>query len=412
MAKIKPFKALRPTRDKVHLVATRPYYSYKKGFLKAKLQSNPYTFLRIINPEFDLPKELRKAKSQSERFQMVKNKYAEFIQRGILKQDTESHFYLYRQTFQGHAYTGIIAGASIDEYKADLIKKHEATITAREEMFVEYLDVVEYNAEPVLLCHRPSNDLNKLYEVIMADRPEFEFTTTDCITHEVWLIKPSLNSEIQIAFEAIDSTYIADGHHRSASSMGLFDRRKSRNNNHPNDSYFLSYLIDESKLKIFEYNRLIRTSESNDSSKILSEIDNIFPLNPLKELRNPIHEHEIIIVTADKSYSIIIPVDQIDKNHPVASLDAEILTQKILSPIIGIHDLKTDPHIDFIPGVESLEKLRKKMQKGNFNLAFLLYPVSMEQVRKVADAGLIMPPKSTWVEPKMRSGLTIYHLNE
>jgi uncharacterized protein (DUF1015 family) len=155
MAKIKPFKALRPVRDKVHLVATRPYYSYKKNVLKAKLQSNPFTFLRIINPEFDLPKEDQSATTQEERFEMVKKKYGEFIDDGTLFKDTEDHLYLYRQTHGGHAYTGIIAGASIDEYQKDLIKKHEATITSREEMFVNYLDIVGYNAEPVLLCHEP-----------------------------------------------------------------------------------------------------------------------------------------------------------------------------------------------------------------------------------------------------------------
>ena len=155
MSKIKAFKALRPVRDKVHLVATRPYYSYKKNVLQAKLESNPYTFLRIINPEFEIPKEERSAKTQEERFDLVKTKYDEFIDRNILFKDKEEHLYLYRQSQDGHAYTGIIAGASIQEYKDDLIKKHEATITSREQMFISYLDTVEYNAEPVLLCHEP-----------------------------------------------------------------------------------------------------------------------------------------------------------------------------------------------------------------------------------------------------------------
>jgi len=186
MTKISAFKALRPVRDKVHLVATRPYYSYKKNVLKAKLEDNPYTFLRIINPEFD--KTVKTKPNSLERFGLVKDKYKEFIDQGILIKDRDAHIYVYRQTKDGHAFTGVIAGASVEEYEQDLIKKHEATLTSREAMFTNYLDIVGYNAEPVLLSHPHENEIDLLLEKYISERPEYEFTTTDRITHELWVL--------------------------------------------------------------------------------------------------------------------------------------------------------------------------------------------------------------------------------
>jgi uncharacterized protein (DUF1015 family) len=412
MAKIQSFKALRPVRDKVHLVATRPYYSYKKNVLKAKLQTNPFTFLRIINPEFGLPKEERHADSQTERFQLVKQKYKEFIEEGILKTEKESTLYLYRQIQNGHSYVGIIAGASVEEYNNDLIKKHEATITAREEMFTDYLDIVGYNAEPVLLCHEPSTELDVVFESIMAKRSEYEFTTTDSITHEMWVCTTSESQQIESIFEHIPATYIADGHHRSASSAGLFERRNQRGLKHGNESFFLSFLIDETKLKIFEYNRLVKNHNNTSEEDLIKELTINFAVTKLNGPSKPQKEHQIVMMFGENWYLIECKSNIIDENHPVKCLDAEILTQFVLSPILQIHDLKTDRNIDFISGVESLEKMSRKMIKGNFDIAFILYPVRMDQVKKVADNQMIMPPKSTWVEPKMRSGLTIYNINE
>lgn len=412
MAKIKAFKALRPVRDKVHLVATRPYFSYKKNVLKAKLQSNPYTFLRIINPEFGLSKKERSIEPQHSRFNMVKSKYDEFIREKILFQDDEEHLYVYRQTQNGHEYVGVIGGASVEEYQAGKIKKHEATITSREEMFVAYLDVIEYNAEPVLLCHEPCEALNEIFGKICTERPEYEFTTTDKIKHELWCVATTEVEQIQKVFEGVSSTYIADGHHRSASSSGLFDLRQRNQVHFENQSYFLSFFIDETKLKIYEYNRLVKNVTNKSHAAILSELEEKFLLHPISTPAKPEREHDITMCLSGNWYRLTCKPEILDTNHPVKSLDAEILTQHVLSPILDIHDLKTDPHIEFIAGVEKLEKMERKMVKDGFDILFILYPVRMDQVKKVADNEMIMPPKSTWVEPKMRSGLTIYHINE
>jgi uncharacterized protein (DUF1015 family) len=412
MAKIKAFKALRPTRDKVHLVATRPYYSYKKNVLKAKMQSNPFSFLRIINPEFDLSKEDRNNGNMLDRFDLVKSKYEEFIADEVLFSDKEPSLYLYRQTHNDHEYTGIIAGASVDEYQRDLIKKHEATITSREEMFISYLDVVGYNAEPVLLSHEPSEELDELINQLCSERPEYEFTTTDYIKHELWCATGDDVQKIEDIFDKIPAAYIADGHHRSASSSGLNKNRLSRGIQFENQAYFLSFFIDETKLKIYEYNRLVKNVARLSSSEIIEALAEKFDVKKLEGPTKPIREHIMTMCLKGSWFQLSCKSKILNNNHPVGSLDAEILTQHVLSPILQIHDLKTDPNISFISGVESIDKMKKKMLKDGFDILFILYPVTMEQVKRVADNNLIMPPKSTWVEPKMRSGLTIYNINE
>jgi len=411
MTKIAPFKALRPVRDKVHLVATRPYYSYKKNVLKAKLEDNPFTFLRIINPEFGTT--VKTKPNSVERFNLVSEKYAEFIEDGILIKDQEAHLYVYRQTKDGHEFTGIVAGASVQEYENDLIKKHEATLTSREAMFTNYLDIVGYNAEPVLLSYPHEQAIDDLLVKYTAARPEYEFTTTDRIKHELWILSVEDSASMIKAFEKLPAAYIADGHHRSASSAGLKKHRQSKGTSQfPNEDYFLAYFIDENRLKILEFNRLVKTLNNLTKDEFLKKLEESFVISALTGSSKPSHEHQMTMCLEGKWFELTCKPNIIDENHPVKCLDAEILTQSVLTPILGIHDLKTDENIEFISGAETIESFEDKIVKGKFKVGFVLYPVSMDQVKKVADAQLIMPPKSTWVEPKMRSGLTIYNINE
>lgn len=411
MTKIAPFKALRPVRDKVHLVATRPYYSYKKNVLKAKLEDNPFTFLRIINPEFGST--IKTKPNSKERFELVKEKYGEFIQEGILIKDQEEHLYIYRQTKDGHEFTGIVAGASVKEYENDLIKKHEATLTSREEMFINYLDIVGYNAEPVLLSYPHEPAIDELLVKYTEARPEYEFTTTDRIKHEVWILGKDETAKMIKAFEKLPAAYIADGHHRSASSAGLKKHRQAKGTSQfPNEDFFLAYFIDEDRLKILEFNRLVKTLNDLTPDEFLVQLAQSFDIHPLKSAAKPTHEHQLTMCLEGKWFALDCKFSIIHEEHPVRCLDAEILTQSVLTPILGIKDLKTDENIEFISGAESIESFEEKIIKKKFKVGFVLYPVSMEQVKRVADNKMIMPPKSTWVEPKMRSGLTIYHINE
>lgn len=410
MAKIHPFRAIRPTRDKVHLVAARPFYSYKTNVLEAKLEDNPFTFLHIINPEFG-SQATTKANTLG-RFELVSKGYTDFLEKGILFQDDLPTLYIYRQSKPGHVFTGVVCGASVDEYLNDSIKKHEATLTSREQMFTDYLDIVGYNAEPVLLAHKSSKEIENLLNLITTVRAEYEFTTTDLVKHELWKLTRSETELVQGAFDKLTELYIADGHHRSASSVRLSQQRKENGSTFNNEKAFLAYIIDESQLDILEFNRLVKTMNGLSSEEILTAISESFEIEKLSEKQKPATNHQFCMCLEGNWYLLTCKPDIIDDSHPVKCLDAEILTHYLLSPILGIHDLKSDTNISFMSGAESIEKLEARVNSGKYKIAFVLYPATMDQVKRVADNKMIMPPKSTWVEPKLRSGLTIYNINE
>lgn len=410
MADIHPFKAVRPTRDKAHLVATRPLASYKKHILQAKLEENPYTFLHIIHPEV---RQHDTTKPDSvERFDAVRKRFEEFEAEGIFTQDTVPAIYIYRQTTPTHEFTGIVAGASIAEYENDLIKKHEATLTSREEMFTNYLEIVGFNAEPVLLSHEPSDAIEQFMDSATKDRPEYEFATTDRIKHELWVLSPEQTGEIKGLFTQLPALYIADGHHRSASSARLAQKYRGKQHSFTNPDYFLAFIMDERRLKIVEYNRLVKTLNGLSTDSFLDRLRNSFEVTTLTEGRNPLREHEITCYIDGKWFSLAAKPEVCSSTDPVKSLDAQILTDVVLTPILGIQDLKTDKNIAFIAGAEGLAAITSAVDNEQAVAGFVLFPVRMEQVKAVADHQLIMPPKSTWVEPKIRSGLTIYRINE
>lgn len=411
MAKIHPFKAIRPTRDKVHLVATRPYYTYKKKVLNAKLQDNPYTFLHIINPEFG--SSITTEPNSVERFALVEESFNFFKNQGVLIQEEQPSIYIYRQTAGDHEYIGIIAGASIEEYENDAIKKHEATITSREKMFTEYLNIVGFNAEPVLLSYSGQKEIDDFISKKSQGRPEYEFSTTDLKKHELWVLNQEETAFIQKAFESLPAIYIADGHHRSASSVGLKKQREDNNlPQFPNDEYFLAFFINESRVNILEFNRLAKSLNGYSEEEIISLLNQNFTIQSIDKASKPSHPHEISMCIEGNWYLLNCKAEIINEDHPVKCLDSDILTQFVLDPILGIKDLKTDNSIEFVSGDYPLNKFEKKITQGDFKIGFVLYPLSIDEVKRVADNQMIMPPKSTWVEPKLRSGLTIYPINE
>ncbi|MCF8329145.1 MAG: DUF1015 domain-containing protein [Crocinitomicaceae bacterium] len=410
MAKIRPFRAIRPQRDKVHLVATRPFYTYKKNVLKAKMEDNPFTFLHIINPEFN--HSIKTKPNSKERFQLVKSGYDNFLKSGVLIKEKEAALYIYRQTTATAIFTGVIGGASVAEYQDGSIKKHEATLTARETMFTNYLEEVGFNAEPVLLSYKGNEELNSSIKACISSRPEYEFTTTDQIKHELWVINEQDTQKIQGAFEKITCIYIADGHHRSASSSKLQINRTNSNSPVLGASDFLAYFVEEEILSIKEFNRLITSLAGYTKTTFLHVLAAIGNVQGLDKGRKPLHEHEICFYLENEWYSLVLFDYLIDEEHPVKSLDCDILTEFILKPILGIEDLRTSDQVDFLPGTESLEKITSLVDAGKFAVGFILFPITITQLKKVADNQLNMPPKSTYIEPKLRSGLTIYDINE
>lgn len=410
MAKVTPFKAIRPVRDKAHLVASRPYYTYSKNVLQAKLETNPYSFIHIINPEFD--KDDRTEANSNERFQNVRAKFESFIDQGTLFQDEKDAYYVYRQSNETTTYTGIIAGASVDDYNNGVIKIHEQTLTAREEVFKRYLDICEFNAEPVLLTYEDNSIIREVMQKHISTRAEYEFTTTDLLKHELWIIDDKVDiSIIQSEFEKMDAIYIADGHHRSASSTLLANERKSNNSEHSGDetyNAFMAFFIPQKSLDIFDFNRLVKEINLTED-ELISKIEKKFKVERVGLDYKPEHLHEFTLHTKSSCYKLGLK-QALDNPSPVEKLDAHILSAEILEPILGIEDLKTDDRVYFREGIKGVEGLRNEIELGNAQIAFGLFPVSVEQLKEIADTNSIMPPKSTWIEPKMRSGMTIYKL--
>jgi len=410
-AKIIPFKAIRPVRDKAHLVASRPHYTYTKQILNAGLIENPFSFLHVINPEF---KKSDKTRPNSiERFEKVESKFQEFKRKEIFIQDDRPCFYLYRQTVGDHAFLGLTVGVSIDDYFEGHIKVHEQTITSREEVFKTYLDVCGFNAEPVLLTHREDPSIMEIYQNQMHVRPEYEFSTPDQIKHEVWVIDDSATIDTLVQkFNGIADVYIADGHHRSASSALLGKQKRESNSDHNGtEGYnsFMAFLIPENRVKIYDFNRLVTEMNGILPENLISALSANFSVKKAKRDFKPTKKHEFSMYLDKKWYRLNL-LNEPDSDNPKDHLDPELLSQLILSPIFGITDLKTDPKINFLNGKLGMKGLRKKVDRGEAKIAFGLFPVSVQELMDVADTNNSMPPKSTYIEPKLRSGLTIYEI--
>jgi uncharacterized protein (DUF1015 family) len=415
MAKVIPFKAIRPEVDKVHLVASRSVDGYNPSELREKLTGNPYSFLHVINPDFE--DGIKTKPGSKERLAKVKNHFKKFVREKIFLRDENPCYYLYRQVKDGNEFLGIIACTSIDDYINGVIKIHEQTLTTREEKLKDYLDVCEFNAEPVLFCYPNDEVIDDLSKEISSTRADYDFTTTDKVRHTVWVIE-SKKTVKQIAerFASIPNIYIADGHHRSASATLLGKLRRSTRKSYTGDeafNYYLGVFFPESQLKIYDYNRVVKDLNNLSVNEIIYNLKTNFTITEVNSNDfKPTQKHEISMYVDKRWYSLKVKDTIYNPQDPIDSLDAAILTKYILSPIFDIHDLKTDKRIGFIPGVRGSKELKKQVDEGKAAISFGLYPVSMEHLKWIADTNNIMPPKSTWVEPKMRSGLVIYSLEE
>lgn len=415
MATIIPFKGIRPTRDKVQLVASRSVDNYSSGDLHEKLRSNPFTFLHVIHPDFNDGKKTKPG--SPERLKKVKAQYEAFREEGIFEQDEKPCYYVYRQEKLGNTFTGIIACTSIDDYVNGTIKIHEQTLTDREKKLKEYLEVCDFNAEPVLFCYPDQKGIEAITKKATANRPEYDFTTTDRVRHTLWVISETKEvKELQNYFEKVPAVYIADGHHRSASSALLGLSRRKQNPNYTGKepwNFYLGVFFPESQLKIFDFNRVVKDLNGLSEESFLRQLEHDFEIiNHGEAVFYPKKKHTFSMYLDSNWYELILHKELSHDEQPVESLDAYLLTQHILSPILGVHDLKTDKRIGFVSGIKGFAELKNQVDNWKFKVAFGLYPVQMDELKSIADAGNIMPPKTTWVEPKMRSGLVIFSLSE
>ena len=412
MINIKPFKAVRPTRDKAYLVASRSYLSYSDTTLREKLLNNPYTFLHIINPEYSSNTPLL---AGIEKYKMVRAKYNEFKDNGTLVRDEKACLYIYQQVTAENIYTGIIAASSVDDYINGSIKVHEHTIAKREFMFADYLETTGFNAEPVLLSYSKVPRINKIMEVYMQERPEYEFTSTNKVLHHLWLIDNESDiQEIQRLFKGVESVYIADGHHRSASSSSLCMRKRNEhhgsNREEPFD-YFMSFLIDDEQMRIYDFNRLVGDLNGLSVEEYLLRVSEVYTFEKKSGAHKPSQKDEISMYLDGNWYSLIAKEHSYNSAHCVEHLDTAILSKNILEPILGIKDIRNDDRIDFMDGKQGLMALESAVDCGEYRVAFALKSITFEQLKRVADQNEIMPPKSTYIEPKLRSGLTIYSID-
>ncbi len=415
MATIIPFKGIRPAKDKVHLVASRSVDGYNTAELHSKLASNPYSFLHVISPDFS---DGKKSKPGSvERLQKAKAKYLKFVEEEVFIRDEQPAYYIYQQLKEGNIYTGIIGCSSIDDYFNGVIKIHEQTLTDREEKLMHYLEVCDFNAEPVLFSYPNDAVIDDITAKIIGKEPVYDFSTTDRVRHKLWLVNDKKTvSTIRNRFENIPAIYIADGHHRSASSGLLGKSRRAKNPNYTGKepyNYYLGVFFPETQLKIFDFNRVVRDLNNLTENQFLEKLSEKFiVVNKGEEIYQPVKKHNFSMYLDGNWYSLDAKKEIVHNEQPVGSLDASILTEHILAPVLNVHDLKTDKRIGFVSGIKGMKELKHQVDKWNFKVAFGLYPVEMEQLKHIADTNNIMPPKTTWVEPKMRSGLVIYSLSE
>lgn len=411
MAIIKPFKAVRPTRDKVALVTTRSYEIYDRKEIRTILKMNPFSFLHILEPGFKFDKRV----TGEERFKMVHNRYSEFKENDIFTTDEKPKFYLHQKSYNGATFWGIIALSSLKDYENNVIKKHENTLKEREEMFGHYLDVTGFNAEPVLITYPDNDYINNLYGKYKKLRAEYEFTTNKNRTHLLWLIEDDEEiKQIEEEFRKMESVYIADGHHRTASSLYLSNKLNQETNDFSGKScynYFMTYLIPESTLKISSFNRFIKDLNGLTKKEFLIRLDEYFRIENLgTTYYHPSQKHHFSMYLDGEYFKLYLRKLSYDAENPLEDLDSQILYKTILQPILGIDDLRNDKRIVYRPEILNQMQLKNVVDTGKFVVGFGMYAISAEELKSIADHNLTMPPKSTFIEPKLRSALTIFEL--
>lgn len=407
MVRIRPFRAWRPTADKAHLVGSRSYVSYTDDQLREKLLGNPFSFLHVIHPDHGNDAHL----SRHDRFQNVRRKWNEFIGEGWYVRDERPCIYLYEQSRKGLLSRGLIAAVSVGDYRGGKVKVHEHTLQAREELFKDYLDATGINAEPVLLAAPAGNGLEAVMSEVLNERPTYDFSTTDRIRHRFWAIhEPALLEALGQRFTGIDALYIADGHHRMASSARLAESKGAFAD--APKAWCLAFIVPEEHLHIHNFDRAVTSLNGMETDEFLEALSKVGDLKGPLETPSTAPEHGTVnVCTRQGWFSLALPAPD-GVASAAERLDASVLSDAVLDPVLGIHDLRTDPHVRFVPGTSGPEELERLVKGGDAAVAFNLRPVSFGELKAVADAGDRMPPKSTYIEPKLRSGITVYSLED
>lgn len=415
MATFKPFKAVRPVKEKARDIASLPYDVMDSDEARAEVAKNPLSFIHVEKPEVDLP--LGTSLYDPAVYAKAKENLYGYLQNGHMFQDDKPMFYVYRQTMNGRDQIGLVGLASVDEYMDGIIKKHELTRAEKEADRIKHVDACDAHPSPVFFTYRHQATIDSTVAKVMAAKaPEYDFVSDDGIGHSLWTMdNPEDIATIQDAFGKLPYLYVADGHHRTASAakVGLVRREQFPNYTGEEEfNFFMTVIFPDNQLKIFDYNRAVKDLNGNSKDEFLSKVAQNWNITPIPTGTDfaPASLHQVSMYLDGVWYNISPKAGTWDEANVVENLDVSILQNNLLHPILGIEDPRRDNRIDFIGGIRGLGELVKRVDSGREAVAFAMYPTSMDELIGIADAGEIMPPKSTWFEPKLRSGLFIHLL--
>lgn len=417
MKLIKPFRGLRPTPTLAAKVASHPYDVLNRQEAYELAKGNPYSFLHINKPEVDVDENVD-IHDQSV-YDMGRKNLDRFMREGTLQQDSEEMFYVYKQVMGTHEQVGLVAVASVDAYEQNHIKKHEFTRPDKEDDRVFHMDALNAQVGPVFLVYKADGEVDKLIEQVTVTTPEYDFEAEDGTHHTFWVVEDvAIAAAIETAFDSISTLYVADGHHRSAAAARVRQLHQKRNPGHSgNESYnfFLVVLFPDDQIQILDYNRVVKDLRGSSTTEFLARLETDFDIEPvdLKQAK-PDKARKFGFYTDGQWYKLLANASLlagIDNKYPVQSLDISILQDSIFTPLLGIEDQRTDTRVDFVGGIRGLQELQKRVDSGLWQAAFALYPTPIESLMAIADAHEVMPPKSTWFEPKLKSGLIVHMLD-
>jgi uncharacterized protein (DUF1015 family) len=416
MAVVKPFRGLRPPAEIAGDLACLPYDVMNTGEAKKMAKGKDCSLLHITRSEIDLPQD---TDTHSELvYEKSAENFRKWQDKGWLVQDKEPYFYVYAQTMNGRTQYGIVGCASVDDYLSGKIRKHELTRPDKEQDRMIHVRINDANIEPVFFTYTPVKELDEIVNMIIStEKPEYDFIAEDGFGHSFWVIRDNeINRQIETLFaEKVPYTYVADGHHRTAAAALVGREKREQNPAHNGTeeyNYFLAVHFPADQLRIIDYNRTVKDLNGLSSEELLKKLVQGFIIKE-KGTRTyrPKKLHEISMYLEGQWYGLTAKEETYDDNDPIGVLDVTILTNQILSPVLDIQDLRRSKRIDFVGGIRGLKELKKRVDSGEMKVAFALYPVSMDQLIRIADSGNIMPPKTTWFEPKLRSGLVIHLLS-
>ena len=414
MAKVKPFRGVRPPKEYVEKVASKPYDVLSSEEARAEAGDNEMSLYHIIKPEIDF--EPGTGEHEPKVYDKAVENFKKFQDKGWLVQDDQDCYYIYAQTMDGRTQYGFVVGASVEDYLTGRIKKHELTRREKEADRMHHIEINNANIEPVFLAFPDNNTLEDIIDRTAQTTPEYDFVSEDGIGHTLWVIRDKETIEtITKEFGKIPYLYIADGHHRTAAAAHVGEEKAKADPNHNGSeeyNYLLAVCFPQSHLKVMDYNRVVVDLNGNTEEQFLEKLSEKFIVEDKgTDIYKPAKLHNFSLYLAGKWYSLTAKEGTYDDNDPIGVLDVTISSDYILRDILGITDLRTDKRIDFVGGIRGLGELKRRVDSGEMKMALALYPVTMKQIIDIADSGKIMPPKATWFEPKLRSGLIIHKLD-